>query len=176
MATRLLITDAQGVPMFAIDGHHGARHAAEWASGMMMQLTAAGVDAMLIELHPAQGADDFRRDTLEQIGRIRVEFHQRPDGLREVVSLARYPKRAGESVATQGVGRGLLKSAAAATATALVGGFRLVHAPADVHGDRHAVRVPRGRMNPTQEQPRTIGEMRQQRRLDRASQRGARTA
>lgn len=142
MATRILITDSQGNTLACLDGHHGGQHAAEWATGMLLQFAAGGVDAIAIELHPSRGADDFRRDVLERAGQVRLELHTRPDGLREVI--------------------GLSDGGCAVT---------LVHAPDDVIGDRAPVRVARGRMNPAAN-GRTISDIRAARRHARAQQRG----
>jgi hypothetical protein len=158
MATRILIADGQGNPIVALDGHHGARHAADWLFAALATLAAQGVDAIATELTPAAGGDHFRSDVLQRIGQLRVELHQRPDGSREIVGLAQAPS-------TPQRGR------QAAHSTPVHAALRLLQAPADVIGARHAVRIPRGRHNVPPGLPRTIEEIRRARRLAQRSHR-----
>lgn len=163
MTTRILITDLAGFALACLDGHHGARHAQAWADTVRADLAARGVETMVFELNPSEGGDHFRRDVLEQIGRVRPEFRRRPDGLREVVGFARVSAaRAGEG-----------KAAAAATPVAVRMSARIVSAPLDVHGPRQPIRIPRGRQNPAANAPMTDAERRHQRRLARATARGS---
>ena len=158
MTTRILITTSSGASLCCLDGNHGAQHAQEWADTVCAQFRAQGIEPMVFELSPAAGGDHFRRDVLEQSGRIRPEFRQRPDGTREVVGWLRLQRVAGA------------KRAAAATPSAVPLTARIVSAPADVHGARQPIRIPRGRQNSAG--PRTDEQRRQLRRMSRANTRG----
>lgn len=176
MSNRILILDAAGKAITALDGHHGAAHAANFAATMLSRLHALGIDAVVVEVTPEQGGDAMRRDVIGNLHRLRAEFHRRPDGKRELVGLALFPEATPDErvMAKQGIGAGLGKAQAAATAAPVRGSLRLLAAPGDVHGTRHAIRIPRGRMNPAPGQPRTATEARQARRLARANARPAR--
>lgn len=150
MTTRILITDLQGNPRACLDGYHGARHAAEWTALVRAQLLAAGTETMAFELHPAEGGDAFRRDVLEQSGLVRVLLHTRPDGQSEVVGMACRSRHA----------RGAFLPVSAH--------LRLLHAPADVHGTRGTIRIPRRELAAP---PRDAAQQRTQRRAERAAAR-----
>ena len=189
MANRILITDSVGSPLACLDGYHGARHAADWTTAVLQDFADQGVDAIALELKAFQGGDHFRRDVLEQAGRLRVELRDRPDGMREIVGIVRYASpeeiatvrelRASKGKATPdghlpsaaGVGKGLPAAVAAPLTLPVRCTLNIVQAPEQVVGDRRAIRVSRGRQNIPLGQPRTIEEIRRARRLLRASQR-----
>lgn len=154
MTTRILITDAAGFPLAMLDGHHGAQHAQDWTRATLTQLGIA--DPMVFELTPTEGGDAFRAYVLQQLGRIRPEFRTRPDGQRELLGFHR-------------LAAARTRASAAATTERVHCTHRLVSAPADVHGTRAPIRIPRGRQNSNA--PRTDAERRQLRRADRAAQR-----
>lgn len=157
MTTRILITTATGQALTCLDGHHGARHAQAWIDDTLTILAGQGItDTLVVELHPAAGADDFRRDVLQTIGRLAIDLHTRPDGAYEIVGLARFQAR--------GDGR---RIGAATTGCAL----KLLQAPAHIHGARHALRISCDRNSPPTGEPRTATERRQLRRQLRAQQR-----
>lgn len=159
MTTRILITDAAGFPLAMLDGQHGAVHAQRWTNDVCAQLAAAGiVDPMVFELTPAEGGDAFRMEVLQQLGRVRPELRKRPDGTRELLGFHRLPPAQGRAIA-------------AATPEPVRCSHRLVSAPADVHGARQPIRVPRGRQNPAPGAPRTAQEARQLRRVQQAQRR-----
>jgi hypothetical protein len=157
MTTRILITDPSGFPLAALDGHHGARHAVDWLRDMREILARNGItETMVFEITPQAGGDDYRRQFMERLGRIRFNFHRRPDGKREIV---------GALVAPDGSKRGAASLPADARIT-----VHIVDAPESIHGARRPIRIPRGRQNGTG--PRTDAEKRIARRLDRANSRG----
>lgn len=156
MTTRILIASTAGLPLTAIDCHHGARHAADWVAQTCADYAALGIETMVLELFPAEGGDGFRRDTLEQIGAMRLDMHVRPDGLREIVGMVRQ----------RGEGKAMRVDPVRTS-------VRIVDAPAWLHGDRKAIRVPRGRQNVAVDAPRTDAEKRHARRQDRAQSRAA---
>lgn len=157
MTTRILITDAAGFPLAMLDGHHGAQHAQEWTRAMLAQLAQSGIaDPMVFELTPTEGGDAFRADVLQQLGRIRPEFRTRPDGRRELLGFHR-------------LAAARTRASAAATPERVHCTHRLVSAPADVHGTRAPIRIPRGRQNSAA--PLSATERRQLRRAERAAQR-----
>lgn len=173
MANRILIIDDAGVPIFGLDGHHGARHAAEWTDTVLAQLAAQGVLAFAVELHPAAGGDDVRRGVISQLARLRAELRTLPDGRRELIGLHRYPDATpGASRASVGIGNGLAKGQAAATPLAITGALRVVAAPPGIANPRAPIRIPRGRANVPPEQPRTTDQIRHARRAARAAARG----
>lgn len=159
MTTRIMITDAAGFPLTMLDGHHGAAHAERWTDTVCAQLRAQGVVPMVFELTPSEGGDAFRADVLQQLGRIRPEFRTRPDGQRELLGFHRL--RGDRN-----------RAAVAATPDPVRCSHRLVAAPADVHGPRESIRVPRGRQNPAAGVPATATDRRHLRRLQRATERG----
>lgn len=159
MTTRILITDAAGFPLTMLDGHHGAAHAQRWTDTVCAQLLEQGIEPMVFELTPSEGGDAFRADVLQQLGRIRPEFRKRPDGARELIGFHR-------------LANARTRRAAAATPDPVRCAYRLVQAPADVHGPRQPIRVPRGRQNPATGAPLTAAEARLQRRQQRATERG----
>lgn len=160
MADRILIADSNGRTLACMDGHHGAHHAADWVRIVRAEFAAKGIETVALVLHPAAGGDDFRREVLEQAGRVRVVLHARPDGKREIVGLSR-----GQGAKNKH-GRASVGAAHAVTC-----GLRLLAAPADIYGARHPLRIPRGRANPAPGQPRTDAERRLQRRAARAAKR-----
>lgn len=164
MTTRILITDATGFPLAMLDGHHGAQHAQEWTRAMLAQLAQSGIaDPMVFELTPSEGGDAFRADVLQQLGRIRPEFRTRPDGQREVIGFHRIEPVGRQFVASP------QKVAAMAPAASVRCAHRLVQAPANVHGDRQPIRIPRGRQNSTA--PLSATDRRHLRRAARAAKR-----
>ena len=174
MATRILILSPTGEALAAIDGHHGEQHAAGWAASVVDQLRQEhGIEAIAVELSPAVGGDDVRRGVVGAIHRVRAELRALPDGRRELIGLHLYPEPAGDAPRAQlGVGRGLTKAQAVATPRPILGGVRVVHAPADVANARQPVRVRAGRLNATQGEH-TIEGRRLARRALRAARRGA---
>lgn len=158
MTTRILITDASGFPLAMLDGNHGAAHAERWTADVCTQLRAQGIEPMVFELTPSEGGDAFRVDVAQQLGRLRPEFRKRPHGARELVGFHRLTAARSR--------------AAVAMPEPVRCSHRLVQAPADVHGQRQPIRVPRGRQNPTAGAPRTAAEARLQRRQQRAIERG----
>lgn len=157
MTTRILITDDTGFPLAMLDGHHGAQHAQEWTRAMLAHLAQSGIaDPMVFELTPSEGGDAFRADVLEQIGRIRPEFRTRPDGQRELLGFHR-------------LAASRSRASAAATPEPVRCAHRLVSAPANVHGDRQPIRIPRGRQNSAS--PLSATDRRHLRRAVRAAQR-----
>lgn len=168
MATRILILDPDGAAICALDGHHGAEHAARWAASMLDRLAAQGVAATVLEIVPEEGGDAIRRGVFGALHRVHAEFHQRPDGKRELVGLV---QRAEATREHEPRAKGLARTPAPEGLRPIRGGLRLLAAPGDVHGQRHAIRIPRGRMNPAPGQPRTHAEARTARRAGRAAKR-----
>lgn len=163
MTTRIIITDASGFPLAALEGNHGAAHARRWTADVCAQIEARGIrDPVVLEITPVEGGDAWRREVQEQMGCVRPEFRKRPDGARELLGFHRLPLAA----------RGAQRSSAAATPALVRCSWRLVEAPADVHGPRQPIRVPRGRQNPGPGAPLTDAERRHQRRAARANTRG----
>lgn len=168
MATRILILDSDGASICALDGHHGAAHAAHWASTVLQRLAAQGIAATALEIVPEQGGDAIRRGVFGALHRLRAEFHQRPDGKRELVGLVQRAEP--EKPHTPRV-KGLTRTPAPEGLRAIRGSLRLLAAPADILGTRHPLRIPRGRMNTAPGQPRTAEEARIARRAARAAKR-----
>jgi hypothetical protein len=162
MATRILILDGNGKALYALDGHHGAAHAAAWAQQVQLAANVRGKRLIIAELQPAEGGDAMRRGIVGQLHRLRADWHTRPDGKRELVGLV----LDGESAP------GRVKHTA--ESMPVRGHVRLLAAPEDVHGERCGLRIPRGRMNPNPGQARTAAEARQLRRQARANARATR--
>jgi hypothetical protein len=173
MATRILILADDGTALCALDGHHGVAHAGQWAGEMLTRLRAEGIEATVLEIHPEEGGDAMRRGVFGNLHRLRAEFHERPDGARELVGLNVFAEanQAEQRAAKVGAGAGLRLAQAAAPAVAVRGALRLLAAPATVTGTRHPLRLTRGRMEPDPYEPTTIAEARLQRRHDRAQSR-----
>lgn len=163
MTTRIVIADHNGVTLAALEGNHGAAHAQRWTADVCAQMAALGIlDPMVFEITPAAGGDAWRRDVQEHLGRMRPEFRKRPDGTRELLGFHQLPAAR----------RGAQRAAVAVTPMQVHCSWRLVQAPADVHGARQPIRVPRGRQNPGPGAPLTDAERRHQRRAARANTRG----
>jgi hypothetical protein len=173
MATRILITDGNGWPIYGLDGHHGERHAAQWTAEVLATIKAeTGIDGIAVELQPAEGGDAVRRGIIGNLHRLRAELRTLPDGRRELIALNRYPDGSPrDSRAEIGAGRGLTKSQAAATPEAFRGALRVIAAPADIANPRTPIRIRRGRLNVPADQPRTHAEIRHARRAARAAAR-----
>ncbi len=167
MATRIVILDAIGRAVFSLDGHNGQQHAAEWTARTLEWCAQHGISATALEIVPAEGGDAYIKGVHTRLHLLRAEFHSRPDGRRELLSLNLFPEPSARdtSVANTGVGHGLGVAQAAATPAAVRGTLRLLAAPADVHGVRHPLRISNGRMNPLPAQARSMGEPRSARRL-----------
>lgn len=132
MATRIIITDLAGFPLAALDGRHGAAHAATWASEQRALLAAEGyAETMLFEVTPTQGGDIYLNEVQRQLGRLRFETRRRPDGKREIIGAMLTPTNAAQRSAAIPVPVGLH--------------IRIVDAPEHLHGDRQPIRIPRGR-------------------------------
>ncbi len=168
MANRILILDSGGTAICALDGHHGAAHAARWAAGMVQRLAEQGIAAAALEIVPEQGGDEIRRGVFGALHRVRAEFHLRPDGQRELVGLVQHPE---SKPVHEPRAKGITPAAAPEGARPIRGGLRLLTAPDDVHGERYAIRIPRGRLNHAPDQPRGHSEARIARRLARAAKR-----
>lgn len=176
MATRILIIDPFGDPLYGLDGHHGERHAAQWVAEMIDQVRRErGFDPVVVELHPAEGGDACRRGVICQLSRLRAELIALPDGRREMIALNRYPEgNPRDSRAEIGAGRGLTKSQAAATPEAFRGAIRIISAPDNIANPRSPIKIRRGRLNVPAGEPRTPAEIRQARRAARAAARSPR--
>lgn len=145
MANRILILDNEGAPICAMDGHHGASHAAAWIATTLAHLAEQGIEATVVELHPAQGGDAVRRGVVGNLHRLRMELHARPDGGRELVGLVLHPAASRDDAVVAG---GLTMRQVAGTATRIEGAVRLLAAPAHVVGDRHPIRISNNRREP----------------------------
>jgi len=122
MATRIIIVDSSGQPIFGCDSHHGDDHAAAWIEDSLALLAEQGItDAAVIEIDPVAGGDEAR-DTVRRLHELRLETRQRPDGAHEIVGLHR---REGETV-------GATRPAAQA--------LRVLHAPGHIATPRATIR------------------------------------
>lgn len=163
MATRILILTPDGTPLYGLDGHHGATHAARWVDDVLAQLAAAGVaDPLVLELEPEEGGDACRHGIIGCIHAQRLETRRRPDGAREILGLNRI-------ALPEGQGDADAKRAAAATPTRVGARLHLVRGPAEFAAPRRPIRIPRGRMEPLAGAPATPAQARIARRLARRS-------
>jgi len=151
MATRILILNSSGHALCGLDGHHGELHAADWVQMQVARYAAAGEDVTVVQWHPVAGGEAVLTDCLAQLHRLAMDTHTRPDGRSELLGLALRPE-----------------PAARGTPHAVGGSWRLLHAPAVIHGQRHPLRIPRSRHNPEAGAPRTSEEARTARRLRRS--------
>lgn len=140
MATRILILTPDGTPLFGMDGHHGAAHAARWIADTQALLREQGItDTVAVEITPEQGGDAVRREVIGQIHRLRLETRRRPCGAREITAL----NLLAEPQTPDDVMR-----AAIATPQRVPARLHLVHAPPEFADPRRPIRIPRGRMEP----------------------------
>ncbi len=163
MATRILILTPDGTPLYGLDGHHGATHAARWVDDVLAQLAAAGVaDPLVLELEPEEGGDACRHGIIGSIHALRLETRRTPAGGREILGLNRIalPEEQNDAAA---------KRAAAATPERVRAHLRLVHAPDEYTAPRRPIRIPRGRMEPPAGAPTTPAQARLARRLARSA-------
>lgn len=163
MATRILILTPDGAPLFGLDGHHGATHAARWVTDSLALCAANGMpDCVAVELTPEEGGDACRHGIIGSIHALRLETRRTPDGGREIIGLNRIalPEDADEGAA---------KRAAASTPERVRAHLRLVHAPDEYTAPRRPIRIPRGRMEPPAGAPTTPAQARLARRLARSA-------
>lgn len=159
MATRILILTPDGAPLYGLDGHHGAAHAARWVADTQALLREQGsTDTVVLEITPEQGGDACRRDIIGQIGRLRLETRRRPCGAREITAL----NLLAEPQTPDDVMR-----AAIATPQRVPARLHLVHAPPEFADPRRPIRIPRGRMEPDPHTPADLQAARIARKLAR---------
>lgn len=128
MATRIIIMSDNGTPLVALDGHHGTAQAAAWLDAMLAQI---GSQCIAVELVPERGGDDVRRGVCGALDRMQLDIHALPDGTREIIGLAlRHDNGMPEAVR---------------------GGLRILHAPADIIGERHTMAQRATRLSPSVE-------------------------
>ena len=140
MATRILICTGNGQAFAAIDGHGGAKQAAEWVRQVSAQLIAQGDDPIVMELTPEQGGEAVRADLMDQLHLVRCELRTQPGGAREIIGLHRTQSpRAGDAG---------LKRAAIALPERVPCSLRVLRAPEGIANARHAMRMPRTRLDP----------------------------
>lgn len=163
MATRILILTPDGTPIFGLDGHHGATHAARWVTDSLALCAANGMpDCVAVELTPEEGGDACRHGIIGSIHALRLETRRTPDGGREIIGLNRIALPDGQGDADA-------KRAAAATPTRVGARLHLVRGPAEFAAPRRPIRIPRGRMEPLAGAPATPAQARIARRLARRS-------
>lgn len=135
MATRILVFDNTGAPIYALDGHHGTDHAERWLAQVRAQLAGAGVEPVIVEIEPAEGGETVRREVIGCLHCARIESRRRPDGAREIVSLLALADHADA------------RRAAVAMPRAVRCGLRVLAAPADWIAQRKPLRRVRNRLS-----------------------------
>lgn len=115
MACRIVMFHPDGRALCGLDAHHGDHHAAAWISDVVAQIELElAVTPIVVEYDPIAGGDDAK-DVIRSLHELQLDAHARPDGRLELLGISRRGRHACRAL-------------------------RVLHAPADVAGDRRTIR------------------------------------